>query len=141
MDDRSLLGDYIQTHVDHYHGGSRNAFVRRARDPETGESLHNQWVIDLIGGKVARAPEQWRLRALAEAMASSGDTGSKAERYRQHLGAIRRLAAAQWLGFQELLERVDGSVAMFGVPVGLSEEKRLMVVRWAEMMARDLANG
>ena len=140
MDDRSPLGDYLQAHIDRYHAGSRNAFSGRARDPETGQHLLNQWISDLIQGKVARAPEQWRFRALAEAAASSGNAGSKAERYRKHLSAIRRLAAAQWLGFDELLESPDESIATFRVPAGLSEEKRMMVIQWAEMMARDLAS-
>ncbi|MDH2428299.1 hypothetical protein [Sphaerisporangium sp. TRM90804] len=138
MDDRSPLGDYLQTHIDRHHRGSRTAFTNLALDPETGNRLVAQWVIDLIRGRVSRTPEQWRLRALAKAMGSSGDVGEETERYRHHLTAIRRLVAAHWLGLEHPPARTDASVAEFAVPPHLPEAERRLVIRWAEMMARDL---
>lgn len=134
------LSDYLQVQIDRCDGGSKNAFTSRARDPDTGNTFRVQWVIDLLNGKVNRAPELWRLRALAAAMASGTDTGLDRARYREHLDALRRLAAAQYLGL-ELPASGEVSTASFRVPASLPVEEREMVVRWAEMIARDLADG
>ncbi|MFI7630293.1 hypothetical protein [Microbispora rosea] len=139
MSSRTPLGDYLQIQIDRCDGGSKNAFTGRARDPDTGNTFRVQWVIDLLNGKVNRAPEMWRLRALAAAMASGTDTGLDRALYREHLETLRHLTAAQYLGL-EVPAPGESSTASFRVPGGLPAEQRKMVVRWAEMIARDLAD-
>ncbi|OPG10573.1 hypothetical protein [Microbispora sp. GKU 823] len=139
MTGQAPLGDCLQAHIDRYDGGSKNAFTERARDPETGNTFRVQWVIDLLNGRVNRAPELWRLRALAAAMAARKGAAMEQARYREHLETLRHLTAAQYLGL-EVPAPGEDSTASFRVPAGLPLEKRKMVVRWAEMIARDLAD-
>ncbi|MCW2876749.1 MAG: hypothetical protein JWQ95_849 [Sphaerisporangium sp.] len=136
---RTPLSDYIRMYQTRT-GLSHNQMAKQGRDPDTGNQILVQWLLEMIAGHVARAPELWRLRALAAAMASGDDPGRDVEQYRQRLDLIRRLAAVQWFEMSELLfESSHASVLAVRVPPSLSEHKRRMVVRWAETTARDLA--
>jgi hypothetical protein len=106
---------------------SERALARRAVDPDTGLTLQHGWINQLAMGRVSRAPELWRLRALAVAM------GVPAAR-------LAELAAAQWLGVDVAeVGTDDGGWVAVTVPPGLSPEERERFVRMAEDMARHLA--
>lgn len=123
-------------------GLSARQFALRGVDPEgNGNRLLVQWVIHLIDDQLSRkAPEMWRLRALAAAMAFRPDSGVDRGRYNQELQVIKRLTAAQWLEMTALeVEAGDGSIVTISVPPDLSEEKRQQIREWAEQMARMLS--
>ncbi|WP_219466925.1 hypothetical protein [Nonomuraea rhizosphaerae] len=108
------------------HGESERALARRAIDPETQFALQHGWINQLAMGRVSRAPELWRLRALAAGMGVQ-------------LSVLAELAAAQWLGVD--VARVmakDGSWVAVSVPEGLSAEGRDRFVRMVEEWARHL---
>jgi hypothetical protein len=58
----------------------------RAVDPETGQSLGSRWLDRLGRGQLARAPEEWQLRALAAFLDAD-------------LDVVQGLADRQWLEF------------------------------------------
>ncbi|MDH2425727.1 hypothetical protein [Sphaerisporangium sp. TRM90804] len=106
------------------HGESERALAERAVDPQTGFSLQHGWINQLAKGRVSRAPELWRLRALGVAM-------SVAPR------VLAELAAAQWLGVEvaRLKDAPDGSWEAVPIPQGLSEKERANFVRIVEEVA------
>lgn len=118
-----FLRDYLAEHDE-----SERALSRRAVDPETGLTLQHGWINQLAMGRVSRAPELWRIRALAAAM------GVPAAR-------LAELAAAQWLGVDVAqIGTGDGGWVAITVPPDLSAEERERFVRMAEDIARHLTN-
>lgn len=136
------LSTYVQAYLERESVSARQ-FAARGVDPAgDGNRLLVQWVIHLIDNQLSRkAPELWRLRALAAAMATNPDTGLDRERYRRELEVIKRLVAAQWLEMNEVLEVevADGSIVTVSVPPDLSDAKRQQIRDWAEQMARMLS--
>lgn len=117
-----FIRDYLIEHDE-----SERKLAGRAIDPDTGLKLQHGWINALALGNVSRAPELWRLRALAAAM------GMPAAR-------LAELAAAQWLGVDVAqVPAGDGGWVAVTVPAGLSPEERDRFVRMAEDMARHLA--
>jgi hypothetical protein len=136
------LSDYVQAYMDR-EGLSANKLATRSRDPETGQRILVQWLINLKDAQLTdKAPEMWRLRALAAGMSTSDDGGLDRERFREQLEVVKRLTAAQWLEMTEVLdvETSDGSIVTVSVPPDLSPEAREKIRAWAEQMARDLSN-
>ena len=106
---------------------SERAMALRAVDPDTGFDLQHGWINQLVKGKVSRAPELWRLRALAAAMGVPE-------------AMLAELAAGQWLGVDVAQVRAgDGSWVAVTVPAGMTGEQRDRFVRMAEDMARHVA--
>lgn len=107
------------------HDVSERALAKRAVDPESGLKLNNGWINQLVLAQVIKAPERWRLRALAVAM-------------QVPVQMLAELAAAQWLGVDVAEVSVGGGAEWVAitVPAGLSPEKREQFVRMAEDMAR-----
>jgi molecular chaperone DnaK (HSP70) len=103
---------------------SERALAARAVDPETGFALQHGWINQLIRARVSRAPELWRLRALAAAMSVP-------------TSMLAQLAASQWLGV-EVVEIQTGEEEWVSVtvPPGMSSEERQRFVRAAEDLAQ-----
>lgn len=119
------LSAFIRQYLDE-HDESERALARRAMDPTTGLTLQHGWINQLVLGRVTRAPELWRLRALAVAM------GVPAER-------LARFAAIQWLGVDVAeVDGADGEKVAISVPPDLSPEDRERFIRMAEDIARHL---
>lgn len=139
---RTPLSDYVRAYMARQ-GLSHNQLAKRGRDPESGNRILVQWLLDMVNGEVARAPELWRLRALAAALATREGGSVDLESFRRELGIIKKLAAAQWFDMPEVLEvqTADGSIITVSVPPDLPEDKREKVREWAEDMARMLAEG
>ena len=109
---------------------TERGLAKRARDPDTGMHLQHGWINSLVGGTISRAPELWRLRALAAAM------GVSARR-------LAELAAAQWLGVDvaELHNgqaSEDAEVIVVSVPPDLTDEERKLFLRMAEGIAKQI---
>lgn len=121
------LSDYVKTFMDNTHLSARQ-FADRCHDTVSGLSLNHTYVGSLRNNKVPRAPELWRLRALA-----AGTGGN--------LDELKRMAAIQWLDLGDVL-RVDvggGTFVTVTVPANTSERKRRKIIRMAEAMAREEA--
>lgn len=101
------------------------ALARRSVDPETGQELLPQWIRHLAEGRVPRAPEPWRYRALAAGMETDVEE-------------IKRLAAAQWIGI-DLVKAEGGEWLTVPMPPGLSEAARKVVEETARSLAARLA--
>lgn len=132
------LSDYVQSYMDRA-GMSRRQFAAQCRDPETRQTLNHTYVGDLVANRVPRAPEMWRLRALA-AGTPSGTVTESTEDYRRRLEELKRMAGVQWLGLADVL-RVDtggGTWVAVNVPPTLSDRRRQRVIRMAEDLAREL---
>lgn len=135
------LSDYVQAYRDRK-SLSNNRLSGWCRDPETGQRILVQWLINLVDGQLTdKAPEMWRLRALAAGMSTSDSGSLNTGEYRDQLEAVKRLTAAQWLELTEVLdvETSRGDVVTVSVPADLSPEAREKIRQWAEGMARDLA--
>ncbi|MFB4285659.1 hypothetical protein ACBJ59_61105 [Nonomuraea sp. MTCD27] len=117
----SFVRDYL-----HEHEESERALAVRAVDPETGFTLQHGWINQLTKGRVSRAPELWRLRALAAAMSVP-------------VTMLAELAAAQWLGIQvaEIKAGEEDWIAVT-IPKGLTPAQRERFVRMAEDIARHM---
>lgn len=121
------LSDYVRAFMVGNDLSTRQ-FADRCRDPDTGQTLNHSYVGSLRSNKVPRAPEMWRLRALA-----AGTGGN--------LDELKRMAAIQWLDLGDVL-RVDvggGTFVTVTVPANTSERKRRKIIRMAEAMAREEA--
>ena len=132
------LSDYIREYMQREEI-SANKLAARCKDPETGQRILVQWLLNLASARITdRAPELWRLRALAAGL-STTDAGLDRARYREQVEVMKRLTAAQWLQM-EVLEAKDGdgSVITISVPPDLSPAARERLRQWAEQMARDL---
>lgn len=133
------LSDYVRDYLQRT-GMSRRAFGEQCRDPETGQALNHTYIGDLVApGRVPRAPDMWRLRALAAGM-RSGSVSEGPEEYRRRLEELKRMAAIQWLDLGDVLkvDRGDGSWVTVNVPPTLSPRRREKVIRVAESLAREL---
>jgi hypothetical protein len=138
---KTPLSDYVQAHMDR-EGLSANQLAGRSRDPETGQRILVQWLLNLVQDRLTdKAPEIWRLRALAAGMATTASGVVEQAAYRDHFAAAKRLTAAQWLELDEVLEvpASDGSIVTVSVPADLPEEGRQKIRKWAEQMARDMS--
>lgn len=137
---RTPLSDYIRAYMARS-GLSHNQLAKRSRDPDTSNKILVQWLIDMVNDQVSRAPELWRLRALAAAMATREGGSLDPAGFRQCLQEIKRLAAVQWFEMNELLEvpTSDGSIVTVSVPPDLPDSQREKIRRWAEQMARDMS--
>lgn len=138
---RAPLSSYVRAFLAR-EGLSARQFALRGVDPEgDGNRLLVQWVIHLLDDQLSRkAPEMWRLRALAAAMAFRPNTEMDHRRYSQELNVIKKLTAAQWLEMTALeMETGDGSIVTITVPPDLSDEKRQQIREFAEQMARMLS--
>lgn len=119
------LSDYVKAFMDSSELSARQ-FADRCRDPESGRFLNHTYVGSLRQNRVPRAPELWRLKALA-----AGTGGN--------LDELKRMAAIQWLDLGDVL-RVDaggGTFVTVTVPEDMSERRRQKLIRWAEAMARE----
>jgi len=136
------LSDYVKAYMQR-EDLSANRLAGRARDPETGQRILVQWLINLTNAQLTdKAPEMWRLRALAAGMSTSHTGSLDSARYREQLDIVKRLTAAQWLDLEVLdVETSTGDIVTVSVPPTLSPEARDRIRRWAEQMARDLAEG
>jgi hypothetical protein len=125
--DQLTLTRYVRDYLAE-RGESERALARRAVDPETGLALNHGWINQLAQGQVNRAPELWRIRALAAGMRAPAQF-------------LASLAAAQWLGV-EVVETPGGREGeewvTVTVPPGLSPEERDRFVRMVEDIARHL---
>lgn len=121
------LSDYVREYL-RQHDLTERGLARRAVDPQTGFALNHGWVNQLVQARVTRAPELWRLRALAAAMGTT-------TRY------LAELSAAQWLGLEvsEVPAEPDGTIAV-SVPPGLSDEAREKLRRMVEDLARHMTD-
>jgi len=132
------LSDYVQAYLDRT-GLSRRQFAAQCRDPETGQILNHTYVGDLVANKVPRAPEMWRLRALAAG--TPGETVSESiDDYRRRLDMLKRMAGIPWLQLGDVL-RVDtggGTWVTVNIPPNMSERRRQRVIEWAERFAREI---
>ncbi|NJP93953.1 hypothetical protein HCN51_31715 [Nonomuraea sp. FMUSA5-5] len=119
------LSDFVRDYL-REHEESERGLALRATDPETGFSLQHGWINQLVKGRVSRAPELWRLRALAAAM--SVPTAMLAE-----------MAAAQWLGVEVAEIRVGKEewVAV-SVPPDMTPAERARFIRMANDIARHI---
>lgn len=137
------LSDYVKAYMKR-EDVSANRLAGRARDPETGQRILVQWLINLANAQLTdKAPEMWRLRALAAAMSTSSTGSVGSAKYREQLDVIKKLTAAQWLDLTEVLdvETSSGDVVTVSVPPNLAPEARERIRQWAEQMARDLSEG
>lgn len=137
------LSDYVKAYMDREEV-SANRLAARSRDPETGQRLLVQWLINLANAQLTdKAPELWRLRALAAGMATAEIGGLDRGRFREQLDIAKKLTAAQWLEIEMTVlevETSDGSIVTISVPPSLSEEKRREIRELAERMARMAAD-
>lgn len=119
------LSTFVRDYL-HEHEESERALAVRAVDPETGFVLQHGWINQLTKGRVSRAPELWRLRALAAAMNAP-------------MILLAELAAAQWLGVEvaEIKSGEEDWVAVT-IPKGLTPAQRERFVRMAEDIARHM---
>jgi hypothetical protein len=106
-------------------GDSERSLAARSKDPETGLPVLHGWINTLVNGQMSRAPEMWRLRALAAGMGVPPRV-------------LARLAAAQWLEV-EVTEHAltDDASVIVSVPGDLTEEERRKLIRMAEGLARE----
>ncbi|MFI9558816.1 hypothetical protein [Nonomuraea endophytica] len=109
------LSAYVRTYLEE-RDLSERALAERAIDPETGFALQHGWINQLAKGRVPRAPEVWRLRALAAAM-------------QVPIRLLADLAGAQWLGIEVAEVATGEGWVAIAVPAGLSPEQR---ARFAE---------
>lgn len=137
------LSDYVRAFRER-EGLSHNRLAAACRDPETGERILVQWLINLINDRLTdKAPEMWRLRALAAGItAAETSTTDPGIRYRQHLDAVKKLAAIQWLDLGDVIDMTtsDGSVITITVPPDLPESARQLIRERAEALAKRLAD-
>jgi anti-sigma factor RsiW len=115
----AFVRDYL-----HQHDESERGLAGRAIDPETGLTLQHGWINQLAKGRVPRAPELWRLRALAVAMAVP-------------VSMLAEMAAGQWLGVEvaEIKTGEEDWVAVT-VPKGMTSAERERFKRAVEDLAR-----
>ncbi|GAA3417741.1 hypothetical protein GCM10018952_50820 [Streptosporangium vulgare] len=107
-------------------GLSLRELAEKCRDPQSDRTLIYSWIDSLVHGRMARAPEVWRLRALAAGM------GVPTQR-------LAELSAVQWLGVDVAeVAAGDRSWVAVTVPPGLSAEARDRFVRMAEDLARHM---
>ncbi len=107
---------------------SERGLARRARDPETGLALRHGWINQLVLGQVTRAPELWRLRALAVAIGVP-------------VRKLAELAAAQYLGIATAEITVsEEETIVVSVPPGITQEDRERLVRIVEDVARHMGS-
>lgn len=108
-------------------GQSLREFAEKCHEPQGDRTLVHSWIDQLVHGRMARAPELWRLRALAAGMGVP-------------LQALTELAAVQWLGVEvaELVTMQRDRVVVT-VPEDMSPEKRARFVKAAEDLARHMA--
>ncbi|MEV0306456.1 hypothetical protein [Nonomuraea fuscirosea] len=119
----AFVRDYLREHQE-----SERRLADRAIDPETGLTLQHGWVNALKNGRVPRAPELWRLRALAVAMSVPASK-------------LAEMAAAQWLGVEVVDVEInqDEQVAVT-VPKGMPPAERARFMRMVQEMARHWAD-
>lgn len=132
------LSDYVRTYLNRT-GLSRRQFAEQCRDPETGQHLNHTYVGDLVTMRVPRAPEMWRLRALAAGTPTDAISDG-VDDYRRRLDALKRMAGIQWLDLGDVL-RVDtggGTWVTVTVPPHWSERRRQKLIRMAEHFAREI---
>lgn len=107
-------------------GDSERALAARCQDPDTGLKVLHGWINTLVNGDMSRAPEMWRLRALAAGMAVPARV-------------LATLAAAQWLEVEVAEHALSAeSSVIVSVPGDLTEEERRRLVRMAESLARQI---
>lgn len=121
--------DQLSTYIRDFlaeHDLSERQLADRSKDPETGFGLNNGYINSLIRGRASKAPELWRLRALAAGM-------------RVPASLLAKLAAAQWLGV-EVAEIATGEAdwVAVSIPEDMSPEERERFVRMAEDIARHM---
>ncbi|MGW5689126.1 hypothetical protein [Nonomuraea sp. NPDC003754] len=118
------LSRYIRDYLVE-HDESERALALRARDPETGLKLQHGYINSLAKNTVLRAPELWRLRALAAAM-------------QRPARVLAELAAAQWLGVEvaEIPKEGGEDWVAVTVPKDMSTEEREGFVLFAQDIVR-----
>ncbi|WP_431897821.1 hypothetical protein [Nonomuraea sp. bgisy101] len=118
------LSRYIRDYLAE-HDESERALARRAIDPETGFTLQHGWINQLAQNRVARAPELWRLRALAAAV-------------QKPARMLAELAAAQWLGVEvaEVPQAGGDDWVAVTVPPDMTPEERERFVLFAQDIVR-----
>lgn len=118
------LSAYVRDWLSEHDESARRLAVR-AVDPASGMTLSHGYISQLMVGKV-KAPELWRLRALAAGM-------------RVPAQRLAELAALQWLGVDVVNVSAGGETSVtVTVPPGLTPEERAKIVKLAENMAETL---
>ncbi|WP_147267825.1 hypothetical protein [Spongiactinospora rosea] len=125
-----LLSQYVQEYMVSS-GCSARELAKRATDPKTGLKLAHTYISAIVGGEVARVPDLWRLRALANAL-SVDDPGG----YTARLDQIKAASARQWLDLQ-VTSAPDDAAGAITVPVDprLSDAARRRILRGAMALA------
>ncbi|MER7126695.1 hypothetical protein [Micrococcus luteus] len=99
-------------------------FAEKCREGD--RTLIHTWIDQLVHGRMARAPELWRLRALATGMGVP-------------VRVLTELAASQWLGVQVADVAADEETrVLVTIPKGLSSEAKARFIRIAEDIARHM---
>jgi hypothetical protein len=107
-------------------GQSLRELAERCHEPQGDRTLLHSWIDQLAHGRMARAPELWRLRALAVGMGVP-------------LQVLTELAANQWLGVEVAAVFVDQKYrVVVTVPESMTPEKRVRFVKMVEYMARHM---
>lgn len=120
------LSELVKAHLDGPPKLSLRDFAEKCHDHQSDRSLVHSWIDQLAHGRMARAPELWRLRALSAGM------GVPAQR-------LAELAAVQWLGVEVAeVAAGEGSWVAVTVPDGLTPEARARFIRMAEDMAHHM---
>lgn len=117
------LSRLVRQHLDET-GLSLRELAEKCHEPQGDRTLVHTWIDQLVHGRMARAPELWRLRALAVGMGVP-------------VHVLTELAAAQWLGV-DVAEVAAGeeSKVLVTVPESMTLEKRARFVRIVEDLAR-----
>lgn len=119
------LSQRVKKHLDET-GLSLRDFAEKCRDPQSDRALVYSWIDSLVHGRMTRAPEMWRLRALAAGMGVPAQW-------------LAELSAAQWLGVDVAeVEAGERSWVAVTVPPGLTPEARARFIRAAEDLARHM---
>ncbi|MEU1731419.1 hypothetical protein [Streptosporangium sp. NPDC020145] len=122
-------GDHLSRYIKDYlarEQTSERALAARSRDPVTTLTLKHGWINQLVNNGVERAPELWRLRALAAGMGVP-------------VRVLTELTAAQWLALSvEELPAGEDAVVLINVPEGLTPDQKERFRRMAEGLARQM---
>lgn len=116
-----FVRDWLQQH-----GETERGLAKRTVDPETKQTLQHGWINTLASNRVPRAPELWRLRALAVGM-------------RVPAKRLAQLSGKQWLELEVAEIAVTSrDTVVVTVPADLTDEERAKFIRMAEGMARSM---
>jgi hypothetical protein len=120
---RRPLSDFIHEHVVSTEI-SYKTLAARSEDPVTGQQVTDQWIRDVVSGRLKRTPDLWRLRALAAGMSAD-------------LDVVRALAIEQYLDYEvATVQTGSAEWVTVSVPASLTEAERRRVAEMAAEIAR-----